>query len=83
MKSLGTPLREASLSKQTYMISATIKMRQPPHAMPDTDRSKLHHYRGSGFFMLASAYPITAIAAPFSRSSLGTTLSSVSAAVWW
>jgi hypothetical protein len=40
-------------------------------------------YRGSGSFMLARAYPMTAIAAAFSRSSLGTILSSVSAAVWW
>ena len=40
-------------------------------------------YRGSGSFMLAKAYPMTAIAAAFSRSSPGTILSSVSAAVWW
>ncbi len=33
--------------------------------------------------MLANAYPMTAMAAAFSRNSLGTTLSSVSAAVWW
>jgi len=38
-------------------------------------------YRGSGSFILASAYPITAIAAAFSRNSAGTILSSVSAAV--
>jgi hypothetical protein len=40
-------------------------------------------YLGSGSFMLASAYPITAMAAAFSRNSLGTILSNVSAAVWW
>jgi hypothetical protein len=38
-------------------------------------------YLGSESFMLASAYPMTAMAAPFSRSSLGTILSSVSAAL--
>ncbi len=47
----------------------SIRAKEPPH------------YLGSGSFMLASAYPITAMAAAFSRSSLGTILSSVSAAL--
>jgi hypothetical protein len=38
--------------------------------------------RGKGSGMSASAYPMTAMAAAFSRSSCGTILSSVSAAVW-
>jgi hypothetical protein len=40
-----------------------------------------HRGRGSG--IAASAYPMTAMAVAFSRSSRGTILSSVSAAVWW
>src|ERR1700722_371787 len=36
-------------------------------------------YLGSGSFMLARAYPMTAMAAAFSRNSAGTILSSVSA----
>ena len=39
--------------------------------------------RGNGSGKSARAYPMTAIAAAFSRSSSGTILSSVSAAVWW
>jgi len=42
-----------------------------------------YFYRGRGFFMFARAYAITAMAAAFSRSSAGTTLSRVSAALWW
>jgi hypothetical protein len=39
--------------------------------------------RGKGSGIEASAYPMTAMAAAFSRNSTGTILSSVSAAVWW
>ena len=39
-------------------------------------------YRGKGFVIAARAYPITAMVAAFSRSSLATILSRVSAAVW-
>lgn len=39
-------------------------------------------YLGNGSFMQAKAYPMTAMAAAFSRSSVGTILSSVSAALW-
>src|SRR5437763_9286023 len=39
-------------------------------------------YRGNGSAIEASAYPITVMAVAFSRSSRGTILSSVSAAVW-
>ena len=39
--------------------------------------------RGKGSGIEASAYPMTAMAAAFSRNSWGTILSSVSAAVWW
>ena len=45
-------------------------------------QSRRSPYLGSGSFRFASAYAITAIAAAFSRSSAGTTLSRVSAAVW-
>src|SRR5580704_17967264 len=44
--------------------------------------SRMNPYRGSGSGRSASAYPMTAMAAAFSRSSWGTILSSVSAAVW-
>ena len=47
------------------------------------DSSAKTFQRGNGSGMSASAYPITAMAAAFSRSSCGTILSSVSAAVWW
>jgi DNA-binding winged helix-turn-helix (wHTH) protein len=49
----------------------------PPYA------SRRKPQRGNGSGKSASAYPMTAMAAAFSRSSCGTILSSVSAAVWW
>jgi len=47
-----------------------------------TGRSRLHcFHRGKGSGIAANAYPMTAMAVAFSRSSRGTILSSVSAAV--
>jgi hypothetical protein len=45
------------------------------------ERSIMPRYLGNGSGIAASAYPITAITAAFSRNSRGTILSSVSAAV--
>jgi hypothetical protein len=42
-----------------------------------------NRHRGNTSGIVAKAYPMTAIAEAFSRSSWGTILSSVSAAVWW
>jgi hypothetical protein len=79
--------RQASGSSQSILMTlrhgwksrALIRIKFNRDLLPETRHKP---YLGNGSGKLARAYPITAIAAAFSRSSCGTILSSVSAAVW-
>jgi hypothetical protein len=79
----GAPVRPAEQSSAIPSPYKSIELGSTrtgegtrPHMVRDAQRG-----RGSG--IAASAYPMTAMAVAFSRSSWGTILSSVSAAVWW